>query len=152
MGLYWVLSCYLAQFLLLPRLWCHIRVQCGLIGLWTPWTKWYSTEIFAPLLPLWPHFIPHATTILSPCVSSCLRCWQDDADLSADRIVWTNTRESQDCRLRHPDRGTIARRRRLRVKLLSWSQSSSIEPGFFLNRLVRSIVTWGCVHSLTFRY
>ena len=43
--------------------------------LWTPWTKWYRTEIFAPFLPLWPHFIPHATTILSPCVSSCLRCW-----------------------------------------------------------------------------
>ena len=36
--------------------------------LWTPWTKWYRTETFAPLLPLWPHFIPHATTILSPSV------------------------------------------------------------------------------------
>ena len=47
----------------------------------------------------------------------------------------------------------------VRLVLFSWPQGSWNAPVFFLNsflpycnRLVRSTVTWGCVHSLTFRY
>ena len=89
---------------------------CGLIP--TPLPSWsHSHSIMVPVplhfasFPFLFHcgliptpFLPHSHTqcynfggIFVILIASCLRCWQDYADLGADGTVRANTGESQDC-------------------------------------------------------
>ena len=81
--------------------------HCGLVPILLPlWPRSHSSSIVASFpfhhdpspIPLHSHSqCYNFGGIFVILISSCLRCWQDYADLSADGTVRANTGESQDC-------------------------------------------------------